>query len=119
KEQSKVYRVKVQRFRKSVFEYKSLDPANKSNTLIVEINSFANPFPFRPLIIKSFAHDFLIETDNEALIKKYTLQPFQVNVLDKEQTLLEKLVSLIRFSFDADPKTSIASKIRHFYSIAL
>jgi predicted nucleotidyltransferase component of viral defense system len=32
---------KGSRFRKSVFEYASIDPKNASNTLIVEINSFA------------------------------------------------------------------------------
>ncbi len=108
---------KGSRYRKSVFEYESIDRTNVSNTLIIEVNSFANPFPFRPLTIRSFAHDFLAETGNEKLIEKYGLQPFQVNVLDKEQTLVEKLVSLIRFSFDANPKTSIASKVRHFYDL--
>lgn len=108
---------KGSRYRKSVFEYESIDRTNVSNTLIIEVNSFANPFPFQPLSIRSFAHDFLANTGNEKMISEYNLQPFQVNVLAKEQTLVEKLVSLIRFSFDANPKTSIASKIRHFYDL--
>ena len=35
----------------------------------------------------------------------------------KEQTLIEKLVSLIRFSFDENPVESISGKIRHFYDL--
>jgi hypothetical protein len=45
------------------------------------------------------------------------LQPFTINVLKKEQTLLEKLVSLIRFSFDKNAVQSISTKIRHFYDL--
>jgi predicted nucleotidyltransferase component of viral defense system len=108
---------KGSRFRKSLFEYPSIDPMNASNTLIVEINSFANPFPFQRLSIKSFAYDFLDRTGNEKIAAQYNLHPFQINVLAKEQTLLEKLTSLIRFSFDENPRESIASKIRHFYDL--
>lgn len=36
---------KGSRFRKSVFEYVTTEKSNLNNKLIVEINSFANPFP--------------------------------------------------------------------------
>ena len=108
---------KGSRFRKSVFEYASIDSRNMSNRLIVEINSFANPFPNQECIIKSFLYDFLKATDNEKYVEEYSLQPFTINVLKKEQTLLEKLVSLIRFSFAEDAVPSISSKIRHFYDL--
>ena len=93
---------KGSRFRKSVFEYPGTDVKHKNNRLIVEINSFANPFPYQQCTIKSFIYDFLKATNNEKYIEEYELQPFTINVLKKEQTLLEKLVSLIRFSFDED-----------------
>ena len=67
--------------------------------------------------MKSFIYDFLNETNNEEYIDKYVLQPFTINVLKKEQTLIEKLVSLIRFSFAEDYFQSISSKIRHFYDL--
>ena len=108
---------KGSRFRKSVFEYGSIDKSNANNKLIVEVNSFANPFPFKLLSIKSFVFDFLIQTGNEKYVAEYNLQPFEVNVLSKEQTLLEKLVSLIRFSFEENPVESISGKIRHFYDL--
>jgi predicted nucleotidyltransferase component of viral defense system len=108
---------KGSKFRKSVFEYDSIDQKNDSNRIITEINSFANPYPFQKLTIESFIAKFLTQTKNFDYIKKYNLQSFQINVLDKKQTLLEKLASLIRYSFDENVIQSIASKIRHFYDL--
>ena len=108
---------KGSRYRKSVFEYDTTENTIKNNKLIVEVNSFANPFPFQPLTIKSFVVDFFTQTNNEQYIELYKLQPFVINVLSKEQTMLEKMVSLIRFSYDENAATSIASKIRHFYDL--
>jgi predicted nucleotidyltransferase component of viral defense system len=108
---------KGSRFRKSVFEYVTTKKGNASNKLIVEINSFANPFPFQKLTIQSMVFDFLMQTGNEKYIEQYGLQSFQVNVLSKERTLLEKMVSLIRFSFEKSTVESISEKIRHFYDL--
>lgn len=108
---------KGSRFRKSVFEYVSTEKGNANNKLIVEINSFANPFPYQQLTIQSMVFDFLMQTSNENYIEQYNLQSFEVNVLSKEQTLLEKMVSLIRFSFKENTVESISEKIRHFYDL--
>ena len=58
-----------------------------------------------------------MQTNNEKYIEQYNLQSFEVNVLSKEQTLLEKMVSLIRFSFTENTVESISEKIRHFYDL--
>ena len=108
---------KGSRFRKSVFEYPSIDTKYQNNRLIVEINSFANPFPYQQCSINSFIYDFLKGTNNSEYIEQYALHPFTINVLKKEQTLLEKIVSLIRFSFAEDTIPSISTKIRHFYDL--
>ncbi|TAE38340.1 MAG: nucleotidyl transferase AbiEii/AbiGii toxin family protein [Sphingobacteriales bacterium] len=108
---------KGSRFRKSVFEYVTTEKSNANNKLIVEINSFANPFPYKKLTIQSMVFDFLMQTNNEKYIEQYNLQSFEVNVLSKEQTLLEKMVSLIRFSFKENTAESISEKIRHFYDL--
>jgi predicted nucleotidyltransferase component of viral defense system len=108
---------KGSRFRKSVFEYVTTEKGNANNKLIVETNSFANPFPFQKLTIQSMVFDFLMQTNNESYIEQYNLQSFQLNVLSKEQTLLEKMVSLIRFSFEINLTESISEKIRHFYDL--
>ncbi len=108
---------KGSRFRKSVFEYPGINIKNTSNNLIIEVNSFANSVPFQKLIIKSFVFDFLMQTNNEKYVDQYSLQPFEINTLNKEQTLMEKLVSLIRFSFDENAIEAITSRIRHFYDL--
>lgn len=108
---------KGSRYRKSVFNYLSLDKKNQNNKLILEVNSFANPYPFTQAIIKSMIYDLLIATNNTKYIDEFELQPFSINVLNKEQTLIEKLVSLIRFSYDFNPVVSISKKVRHFYDI--
>lgn len=108
---------KGSRFRKSVYLYPGINPKNSNNKLIVEINSFANPFPHQLQTIKSMIYDFLEESSNLEFIQKYELEPFKLNLLNKEQTLVEKMVSLIRFSFDKSPVDSISSKIRHFYDL--
>lgn len=108
---------KGSRFRKSVFEYDASEKGNANNKLIVEVNSFANPFPYQRLTIQSMVFDFLKQTNNENYIEQYDLQPFEVNVLSKEQTLVEKMVSLVRFSFKENTVESISQKIRHFYDL--
>lgn len=108
---------KGSRFRKSIFEYMASEKANANNKLIIEINSFANPFPYQRMTIKSMIFDFLTQTKNESYIEQYDLQSIEVNVLSKEQTMIEKIVSLIRFSYNVNIVESISEKIRHFYDL--
>lgn len=108
---------KGSQFRKTVHEYNCIDPKNKNNKIIVEINSFANPFPYTIRSVRSFIYDYLLKTKNTNLIKQYNLQSFQINVLDKAQTLLEKLASLIRFSLHENYIENMKKKIRHFYDL--
>jgi len=108
-------------FRKSVFQYPSI-VTNRLNTIaqkriIVEINSFANPYPYVCQNISSLITDFLLDANQKEAIKQYGLQSFCLNILDKRQTMVEKLVSLIRFSFSENTTLALASKIRHFYDL--
>ncbi|MDR2913332.1 MAG: nucleotidyl transferase AbiEii/AbiGii toxin family protein [Tannerella sp.] len=107
-------------FRKSIFEYPTLLGKVDSiipNRMIVEINSFANPYPYVKLEITSFITEYLTVNNQAAAIEEYGLQPFVLNVLDKRQTMIEKLVSLFRFSFTENPRRALAAKIRHFYDL--
>lgn len=108
-------------FRKSVFQYPVVT-SNRLNSgtpkrIIIEINSFANPYPYAKQTITSFIEEYLQVINQKEAIEKYGLQPFSLNVLDKSRTMVEKLVSLVRFSFDENPVKAIASKIRHFYDL--
>jgi predicted nucleotidyltransferase component of viral defense system len=108
-------------FRKSVFEYPALISGtfigNTAKRIIVEINSFANPYPYVSQEIKSFIFEFLRATNQQETIEKYELQAFSLNMLDKRRTMIEKLVSLVRFSFSENLTQTMQSKIRHFYDL--
>ena len=112
---------KGSRFRKSVYQYperiKQKQKIGISDSIIVEINSFANPFSYSKVGIQSMIGEYLQSQNQYELIQKYGLEAFEVNVLDKEQTLIEKLVSLIRFSFADNFIESVSGKIRHFYDL--
>lgn len=108
---------KGSRYRKTIFEYNVVGTKYDSNKVIVEINSFANPYPFERINIASIILEYLEATGNYDYIRKYNLARFPINVLDKRQTLIEKLVSLIRFSFEQDNIEALSSKIRHFYDL--
>lgn len=113
---------KGSRFYKAVYAYPDMlkqktKTAISSGNLLVEVNSFANPYPYEAKTITSFIEIFLNKTGNHDLITEHNLQPFEVNVLEKRRTMIEKLVSLIRFSFSENPTVAIASKIRHFYDL--
>jgi predicted nucleotidyltransferase component of viral defense system len=107
-------------FRKSIFKYPTLLGKVDSiipNRMIVEINSFANPYPNVKQEITSFITEYLTANNQATAVEEYGLQPFSLNVLDKRQTMIEKLVSLFRFSFTENPRRALASKIRHFYDL--
>ncbi|MGI9191224.1 MAG: nucleotidyl transferase AbiEii/AbiGii toxin family protein [Chitinophagaceae bacterium] len=108
---------KGSRFRKSVFEYTPIEKNNLNNTLILEINSFANPIPYHRIGIQTLLCRFLINSGFESTIQQYNLQSFEINILALEQTLLEKLVALYRFSFYENTTERLSEKIRHFYDI--
>ena len=114
---------KGSRYRKTYHSYTSTlagnDPRMKllGNYVIVEINSFANPYPFVKLEIESFITKFLRETGNEQYVEEWDMSPFKLNVLDQRRTVCEKLVSLLRFSFTPRPLEGLNKKIRHFYDL--
>lgn len=112
---------KGSRYRKALYQYPT--SVNESlygmvaNRVIVEINSFANPYPYVKRQIRSFITSYLEEQGMQSLIEEYDLHSFELNILDKRRTLCEKLVSLLRFSFMDNPIEGLGSKIRHFYDI--
>jgi predicted nucleotidyltransferase component of viral defense system len=113
---------KGSRFYKAIYLYPNIlgqetKTAVKSGQLLIEINTFANPYPYQKQQITSFVSDYLSTLNRTDLLEKYNLVPFPVNVLDKSRTMLEKIVSLLRFSFAENPRKELASKIRHFYDL--
>ncbi|KAA6325704.1 hypothetical protein EZS27_025112 [termite gut metagenome] len=112
---------KGSRFYKAIYQYPNLvgltSSTVKTGQLLIEINTYANPYPYIKYEITSFVADYLTAINRNDLIEQYDLKPFSINILDKRRTIVEKLVSLIRFSFEDDGQKAIASKIRHFYDL--
>ena len=112
---------KGSRFYKAIYQYQNLvgltSSAVKTGQLLIEINTYANPYPYIKQEISSFLADYLTAINRQDLTEQYELKPFEINVLDKRRTIVEKLVSLVRFSFEDDVLKSVASKIRHFYDL--
>lgn len=89
----------------------------KVGQIMVEINSFSNPYPFKECIINNFIRTFLQDSNNQDIIRQYGMDAFSMRVLDMKQTATEKIVSLIRFSLSSDYESELSKKIRHFYDL--
>jgi predicted nucleotidyltransferase component of viral defense system len=112
---------KGSRFYKAIYQYQNLVAptlsAVKTGQLLIEINTYANPYPYVKQEISSFIADYFMTINRQDMIEQYELKPFLINVLDKRRTIIEKLVSLNRFSFEEDIQKALAAKIRHFYDL--
>ncbi len=112
---------KQTKFRKTAYEYsKHVDSASESgiqDKLILEINSLANPVPYKAETANSLIAQFFIETDQNERIVEFGLEKFELNVLIPESTLIEKILSVIRLSFYDDGVGRLKKKVRHFYDI--
>lgn len=87
-------------------------------TVLLEINSITSNLEYQKFPISTFIHAFLKTNNNNDLIKKYEMEPFELNVLDKKRTFTEKILALARYSNDNDT-SKIKSKIRHFYDLTM
>ena len=90
-----------------------------ADTLLIEINAFANPEPSSTMLIATRIHDFLIDADRTDLVRRYELDPFGILVLCVERTLCEKVMGLVRSGYEANPVSHLRRRIRHFYDIVM
>lgn len=115
--------IKNSRFRKTYHAYPSCLTNRDTkfeflgNHVIVEINTYGNPYPFVKLEVTPFITEMMEKRGLNNLIGELDMEPFTLKVLDKRRTLCEKMVSLIRFSFEEDGIKGLSSKIRHFYDL--
>lgn len=86
-------------------------------TIILETTWLGNSEPHIPLPISSYITDMMEATGQEMLVKQYALASFFVQVLSKERTFCEKIMSLVRFSLTDTPYMDLANKIRHIYDL--
>lgn len=91
--------------------------AIRSGELLIEINSFGNPYPWEMRNITPFLTEFLLLHNRQDLIQHYDLATFELPVLDCRRTLTEKLVSLVRCSLADRYIEQMKGHIRHFYDL--
>lgn len=94
-------------------EKKNLGPVK--DVIQLEINSFTKPDPHSKMQVESLIAQYLRENNFADKIKQNDLNPFEINVLSIERTFFEKILSLIRLSYETID--TLKSKIRHFYDI--
>lgn len=108
------------RYRRTYHYYPRLIESNDfgavKNYILIEINSFTNPVPHDKKNIQSMLGQFLA-TEFQDLVEQYELHPFAINVLTRERTFFEKLMSLIRMSYRS--QEDVRDKVRHFYDLHL
>ena len=109
-------------YHKAFYSYPTFSDVPTTNAvhageLLLEINSFANPYPWEMRTIRCFLTEYFIQSGNEALIEQYDMADFDVPVLDYRRTLTEKLVSLMRCSLADAYLPQMNARIRHFYDL--
>ena len=113
---------KYSKYRKAFYRYpvateNGIIGAINPGQILLEIVSFANPYPYQKVFIKSFLTEYLENVGRNDIIEAYGMQGFDIQVLAKSRTATEKLVSLIRHSLSADYISELKAKIRHFYDL--
>jgi hypothetical protein len=87
--------------------------------IIVEASWLGSSEPWITAELSCYVTEMMKATEQSNLILQYNLQPFTVNVLSKERTLCEKIMSLVRFSQTQNPYADLSNKIRHIYDVHL
>lgn len=113
---------KYSKYRKTFYRYpvtteNGIIEAINPGQVLLEIVSFANPYPYQKVFIKSFLTEYLENMGRNDIIESYGMQGFEIQVLAKSRTATEKLISLIRHSLSADYIFELKAKIRHFYDL--
>ena len=111
------------RFRKTAYAFPTRSDAAElghvADTLLIEVNSFANPEPWGSMRIATLIFDFLAKADQVEMIGRYKLEPFTFPVLGAERTLCEKIMGLVRAGHEVDAIAEFRRRIRHFYDIVM
>lgn len=87
------------------------------DTIVIESTWLGNFEPYTIGEISSYIYEMMANSNQEEMIAKYELKPFEVLVLSIERTFCEKIMSLVRFSHSATPIADLKNKIRHTYDI--
>lgn len=85
--------------------------------IIIEATCLGSFEPYSTTYVNSYIFDMLKANAQMDMADKFDLMPFKIKVLDPERTICEKIMSLVRFSYEPDPINRLKEKIRHFYDL--
>jgi len=85
--------------------------------IIIEATCLGSFEPYNTTYVNSYIFDMLKTNGQMDIADKFDLRPFKIKVLDPERTICEKIMSLVRFSYEPDPINRLKEKIRHFYDL--
>lgn len=111
--------IKSGNYRYTQFTYNSMFSGELSElhpNIRFELASFMHPHPFEKRKVGTFVEQYLYQNGMHDVIDEFQLEQFELNVLSIERTVVEKLASLIRMSYDVDLK-EILTKTRHLYDL--
>ena len=87
------------------------------NFIIIESSWLGNYDPYEKGTVSSMIYKMMKQLEQQEIIEKYEMEPFEVNVLSPERTICEKIMSLVRFSYSENPIEDLNNKIRHIYDV--
>lgn len=87
------------------------------DVIVVEATWLGYYEPNTVKLINSFVGDMMLNNGQEEMAREYGLLPFKIRVLEPERTICEKIMSLVRFSYESNPVEDLKKKIRHTYDL--
>ena len=112
---------KLGMIRKTAHQYERMDLKGTygqvRENIIIEATWLGTFEPHIKSSVSSYITEMMIAAGQNDLVNEYNMQPFAVQVLSKERTFCEKIMSLVRFSFSEDLYPNLANKIRHVYDL--
>jgi len=114
---------KGSKYRKTVYQYpRSVDGSEfgqASPELLIEVNAFTRPEPYELRQIQTLIAETLPTLGRDDLVTQFGLESFSVNVLSVKRTLVEKMLGVIKDSYNENPVARLSDRIRHLYDICL
>lgn len=87
------------------------------DAIVVESTWLGYFEPYTTKSIVSFVGQMMLENKQSDFAKENGLLPFELQVLEPIRTICEKIMSLVRFSYNENPIEDLKKKIRHTYDL--
>ncbi len=87
------------------------------DVIIIEATWLGHQEPYTSKMATSLVGEIMLANGQTNIVEDYGLLPFDVKVLEPARTFCEKIMSLVRFSYEINPIDELKKKIRHTYDL--